>query len=313
MTPHPRGATSFASTPNGLRTPIRSPSQGKLWRRAGTMTRRTRKALLSLGAVAALVMVFVMPVASPNEGIPADGRWLAVGKADAAARPQMARRGSAISRTVTRKLHAAVPVSQPRPLLIPTSKAYTRTGSSAVALTFDDGPDPRWTPQVLGLLRKYQIKATFCLIGGQARAHPALVKQIVREGHSLCNHTMRHDEHLKNKSAQRIAADLAQTSALIKSASGGIAPRFFRAPGGNWSTRITAVAASQHMQSLGWAVDPQDWRRPPAARIITTVERTTRAGSVILMHDAGGNRAQTVAALRTLLPYLKAHYRLVAL
>jgi peptidoglycan/xylan/chitin deacetylase (PgdA/CDA1 family) len=67
------------------------------------------------------------------------------------------------------------------------------------------------------------------------------------------------------------------------------------------------------MQSLGWAVDPQDWRRPPAAQIIRTVERTTRAGSVVLMHDAGGNRAQTVAALRTLLPYLKAHYRLVAL
>ncbi|MDQ1658483.1 MAG: peptidoglycan-N-acetylglucosamine deacetylase [Cryptosporangiaceae bacterium] len=195
----------------------------------------------------------------------------------------------------------------------PALRVRRTTGTAAVALTFDDGPDPRWTPQVLGLLRKYQIKATFCLIGGQARAHPALVKQIVREGHSLCNHTMRHDEHLKNKSAQRIAADLAQTSALIKSASGGIAPRFFRAPGGNWSTRITAVAASQHMQSLGWAVDPQDWRRPPAARIITTVERTTRAGSVILMHDAGGNRAQTVAALRTLLPYLKAHYRLVAL
>jgi peptidoglycan/xylan/chitin deacetylase (PgdA/CDA1 family) len=166
---------------------------------------------------------------------------------------------------------------------------------------------------VLSLLRTYRVKATFCLVGAQVRAHPALVRQIVREGHTLCNHTMRHDEHLRSKSAQRIAADLAQTSTLIKSASGGVAPKYFRAPGGNWSTRITAVASSQHMVSLGWAVDPQDWRRPPAARIIANVEHSTRAGSVILMHDAGGNRAQTVTALRTLLPYLRARYRLVSL
>src|SRR4051794_26172826 len=89
----------------------------------------------------------------------------------------------------------------------------TTTGKRAVALTFDDGPDPRWTPRVLALLKKYKVKATFCLVGSRVRAYPQLVKQIVRDGHTLCNHTMNHDQRLRYKSGQRIASDLAQTNA----------------------------------------------------------------------------------------------------
>jgi peptidoglycan/xylan/chitin deacetylase (PgdA/CDA1 family) len=181
-----------------------------------------------------------------------------------------------------------------------------------VALTFDDGPDPHWTPQILGLLRQHHVKATFCLVGTQVRRYPGLVRQIVNEGHTLCNHTMNHDEHLRQKSSQRIVSDLAQTSALIRKAS-GVTPRFFRAPGGNWSTKLIGIAASQHMQALHWTVDPQDWRRPPAVQIVATVKNATRPGSIVLVHDAGGNRAQTVAAMRTLLPYLSARYKLMSL
>jgi peptidoglycan/xylan/chitin deacetylase (PgdA/CDA1 family) len=194
----------------------------------------------------------------------------------------------------------------------PSGNLRSTTGTAAVALTFDDGPDPVWTPRILGLLRKHKIKATFCLVGVQVRRYPRLARQIAREGHTLCNHTMGHDQQLRHKPGVRIAADLAQTNRLIKSAT-GVTPRYFRAPGGNWSTGIRRAAASQHMQSLHWTVDPQDWRRPPAYRIVGSVKKLTRPGSVILLHDAGGNRAQTEIATRTLLPYLAKRYRLAAL
>lgn len=202
----------------------------------------------------------------------------------------------------------AAPARKPRV----SATLQTTTGTAGVSLTFDDGPDPRYTPRVLALLKKHNVKATFCLVGSRVRAYPALVRAIVRDGHTLCNHTMGHDQQLRSKSNTRIAADLAATNALIRRAS-GVTPKYFRAPGGNWSTRVRAVAADIGMRPLHWAVDPQDWRRPPAAKIVSTVRSTTRRGSVILLHDAGGDRSQTEAALKTLLPYLLEHYKLVAL
>lgn len=277
------------------------------------MTQWTRTVLANLGAVTALVVALVMPVASPEDGIPADGRWLAVERAEAAAHPQAAKRGAAMSRAITRRLPATAPAGLPQPLLAPRSKPYSRTGNATVALTFDDGPDPRWTPQVLALLRKYHAKATFCLIGASVRKHPELVKKIVADGNALCNHTTHHDEHLRAKSQAAILADLRQTSAIITKASGGVKPKYFRAPGGNWSPGVVSAARTLGMASIGWQVDPRDWAKPPAATIVARVRLGTRPGSIILMHDGGGNRARSVAALRTLLPGLTAKYRLVRL
>jgi peptidoglycan/xylan/chitin deacetylase (PgdA/CDA1 family) len=187
------------------------------------------------------------------------------------------------------------------------------TGSAAVALTFDDGPHPYWTPRILAVLRQHRVKATFCLVGTEVRAHPGLVGQIAREGHTLCNHSMRHDFRLRHKSPQRIAADLRQTNDLISRAAGGAQVRYFRAPGGNWSPKVVGVAAQLGMASLHWTVDPQDWRRPPASRIVANVKSTTRPGAVVLLHDAGGERPATYAAMKTLLPYLLGRFKLVAL
>lgn len=277
------------------------------------MTRRTRKVLSSLGAVTALVVALVMPVASPEDGIPADGRWLAVGNADAVAHPQAAKRGAAMSRAITRRLQTTVPPGQPQPLLVPRSNPYFHTGSTTVALTFDDGPDPRWTPQVLALLRKYHVKATFCLIGASAKKHPELVKKIVAAGNALCNHTTHHDEHLRDKSRAAILADMRQTSALITKASGGVKPKYFRAPGGNWSPGVVSAARTLGMAAIGWQVDPRDWTKPPADTIVARVRLGTKPGSIILMHDGGGDRSHSVAALRILLPRLTTKYRLVRL
>jgi peptidoglycan/xylan/chitin deacetylase (PgdA/CDA1 family) len=180
-----------------------------------------------------------------------------------------------------------------------------RVVAPAVALTFDDGPDPRWTPAVLALLRQYRVRATFCLVGVHVTAHPELVRRIAADGHALCDHTWDHDERLRTRSPAAIRADLARTYDVIVRASGGLAPAYFRAPGGKWSPGVVAAARRLGLRPLGWSVDPRDWTRPPAASIVRTVLAGTRAGGpVVLMHDGYGDRSATLAALRVILPAL---------
>jgi peptidoglycan-N-acetylglucosamine deacetylase len=184
------------------------------------------------------------------------------------------------------------------------------TGSSAVALTFDDGP---WddTPAVLDLLAQYHIRATFCMIGRQVVTHAALVRRMVAEGHTLCNHTWSHDEMLRNRPTDRIMAELQQTNDAIHAVVPDAVVGYFRAPGGNFSPQIVSIAAGMGMTSIYWSVDPQDWRGPGIQSIITNVLTNTRPGSIVLLHDGAG--PQTVVALRTILPDLVRRYTLIAL
>jgi peptidoglycan/xylan/chitin deacetylase (PgdA/CDA1 family) len=182
-----------------------------------------------------------------------------------------------------------------------------------VALTFDDGPNPTYTPQILNLLREYGIKATFCLIGVNVRNHPELVQRIVREGHTLCNHTWNHDLQLGTRSVAEIRSDLQRTNDEIHRAMPGAKISYFRHPGGNWTAAAVQVATELGMTPLHWAVDPRDWDRPGTDEIIHTVISQTRAGSIVLMHDGGGDRSQTVEACRTILPNLKSRFALIAL
>ena len=173
----------------------------------------------------------------------------------------------------------------------------------AVALTFDDGPDPRWTPTVLDLLRKHRIRATFCLVGQHVAEHPELVRRIAAEGHALCNHSWSHDERMQLRSAASVRAELQRTSTAIARAAGR-PPRYYRAPGGNWAPSAVAAAGRQHLRLLGWSVDPYDWRQPPTAEIIRSVLAGAAPGAIVLMHDGYGARGNTVAALPTLLTAL---------
>jgi peptidoglycan/xylan/chitin deacetylase (PgdA/CDA1 family) len=184
------------------------------------------------------------------------------------------------------------------------------TGSAAVALTFDDGP---WedTPAVLDLLAQYHIKATFCMVGRQVAAHATLVRRMVAEGHTLCNHTWSHDEMLRTRSTDQIAADLQRTNDAIHAVVPSAAIGYFRAPGGNFSSQVVNIAAAMGMTSIYWSVDPQDWRGPGVQSIITNVLKNTRPGSIVLLHDGAG--PQTVTALRTILPDLAGRYTLIAL
>src|SRR5437762_11239157 len=186
------------------------------------------------------------------------------------------------------------------------------TGTSAVALTFDDGPGA-YTGQVLDLLAQYHIKATFCIIGRQVWANAELVKRIVAEGHTLCNHTWDHDLNLRNRPADQVRAEMQKTLDAIHAAVPGAPVRYSREPGCNWGANTVQMAESLGITPIHWAVDPSDWTKPGAPAIISRVLSHTGPGSIVLMHDGGGDRSGTVAALRTILPNLASRFTLIAL
>jgi peptidoglycan/xylan/chitin deacetylase (PgdA/CDA1 family) len=178
-------------------------------------------------------------------------------------------------------------------------------GEHAVNITIDDGPDPVWTPQVLRLLRDNGVKATFCMVGTQAQAHPDLVRQVVAAGHRLCDHTVSHDTTMDTKSQAYQAKQIVDAERQITKASGGVRPMYYRAPGGAFTPYSRKLAASHGMRPLGWNVDSKDFERPGSDAMVSTVKNELANGPTILFHDAGGDRSQTVEALRTLLPWLK--------
>ncbi|MFF7279507.1 polysaccharide deacetylase family protein [Streptomyces griseorubiginosus] len=178
-------------------------------------------------------------------------------------------------------------------------------GARGVNITIDDGPDPRWTPQVLDVLRQYGVKATFCMVGTQAQAHPDLVKQVVAAGHRLCDHSVSHDTTMDKKSEAYQSQQILDAERMITQASGGVRPLYYRAPGGAFTPYSRKLAASRGMRPLGWNVDSKDFELPGTAAIIATVEHELPNGPTVLFHDAGGDRAETVEALRRLLPRLR--------
>ncbi|MER5505278.1 polysaccharide deacetylase family protein [Streptomyces sp. NPDC002766] len=178
-------------------------------------------------------------------------------------------------------------------------------GARGVNITIDDGPDPEWTPQVLDVLRQYGVKATFCMVGTQAQAHPDLVKKVVAAGHRLCDHSVSHDTAMDKKSEAYQSQEILGAERMITEASGGVRPMYYRAPGGAFTPYSRKLAASHGMRPLGWNVDSKDFERPGTDAIVATVERELPNGPTLLFHDAGGDRSQTVEALRRILPQLK--------
>ncbi|BFU42598.1 polysaccharide deacetylase family protein [Krasilnikovia sp. MM14-A1004] len=189
------------------------------------------------------------------------------------------------------------------------------TGSSAVALTFDDGPDPVQTPKLLDLLAQHDIKATFCLVGTQVQKHPEIVRDIVAAGHTLCNHTWNHSLTIGKAKPAQIQADLERTNEAIRAAVPGAEIPYFRAPGGNFTDRLVRVAATDDMTSLYWEVDPRDWEHPPGEgdaahvdKVVDGIKHAVRPGSIVLSHDF--SQPDTIEAYERLLPWLTKNFRL---
>jgi peptidoglycan-N-acetylglucosamine deacetylase len=204
--------------------------------------------------------------------------------------------------------HHAVPVHPSGPA--PHDPAYPRNrplyyihdSSKSIALTIDDGPDPVYTPQVLRLLHQYHVTATFSMIGVRVAAYPHLARAVHEAGHLIANHTWTHAD-LAGLPPPRVHTELTRASDAIHAAT-GVHPVLFRAPYGAWTAAVIRQCERMKMVPMDWSVDPRDWAKPGVRRIVRRIMAQTRPGSIILEHDGGGNRSQTVAALRIVLPRL---------
>lgn len=180
---------------------------------------------------------------------------------------------------------------------VPRGASYRPRGPGnrkVVALTFDDGPSV-YTSQVLRILRRFKIHATFFLIGEQVRPNASLVREELAEGNAVGDHTFTHAN--VSGGGSFAYSQISRTRSAIRSASGYYTPCLFRAPGGAVSGALFPVARSLGMLTIQWDVDPRDWSRPGTGSIYSTVVGQARRESIILMHDGGGPRNQTVAAL----------------
>ncbi|MEP7014745.1 MAG: glycosyltransferase [Verrucomicrobiota bacterium] len=182
-------------------------------------------------------------------------------------------------------------------------------GEHQVALTFDDGPDPRWTPKVLDILKAANVKAAFFLVGANAERYPALVRRIANEGHEIGNHTYYHP-NLAECGTEHIRLELNATQLLIETITGR-ATTLFRPPysADTSPSQLSELVPLQIAEELNYIVvleniDPQDWAKPGAEVIVQRIKQQRRDGSIILLHDAGGDRSQTVEALPRILDWL---------
>jgi peptidoglycan/xylan/chitin deacetylase (PgdA/CDA1 family) len=154
------------------------------------------------------------------------------------------------------------------------------------------------------VLRARHVRAVFCVQGDHAREYPALVRRIAAEGHLLCNHSLKHDD-LGTWTVDQIRADLLATNAAIRAAVPHARIPYFRAPFGSWGATPT-VAAGLGMQPLGWRLAITDWEPPGTDELVRRLMDGITPGAVVLMHDGGGDRSQTVEAVDRTIPLLRA-------
>lgn len=179
---------------------------------------------------------------------------------------------------------------------------YIHDGPKRVALTIDDGPSPVYTSQILRLLHRYRITAAFSMIGINVQANPGVARDVAHAGHMIVNHTWSHPD-LALMSSTAIRDEMIRGTDAIHRATGRL-PHMFRAPYGAWSPTVLRWCEPMRMTPLDWSVDPRDWSRPGVGAIVDNIMDNTRTGSIILEHDGGGNRSETVAALKIVLPRL---------
>jgi peptidoglycan/xylan/chitin deacetylase (PgdA/CDA1 family) len=179
------------------------------------------------------------------------------------------------------------------------------TLENCIALTFDDGPNQQVTPQVLDLLKQYDARASFFVIGNRVTTHPDIIRRINKEGHDLGNHTWSHP-FLNKIAPDQIIQEFNATQQVIAQ-TGVSAPILFRPP---YGIRTPEALAKIPAPFILWNVDPQDWSKKDAQALTQHVLTASRRGSVVVMHDTS---ATTVEALKSILPELKKSYKLVTI
>ncbi len=186
-------------------------------------------------------------------------------------------------------------------------KYNAHTGDDKViALTFDDGPWPT-TNELLDVLKEYDVKATFFTIGEQIADYPDAMKREVKEGHQIATHSWDHASGSGNgvdmtlMSPEEQVEEVTKGQNAIVELTGGEAPKAFRSPGGNFRDDLIWTVAPYVSYEIGWNVDTEDWRTPGAQTIADRI-MSAKSGDIVLMHDGGGPRTQTIEALKIALP-----------
>ena len=174
---------------------------------------------------------------------------------------------------------------------------------NAIALTIDDGPQPEWTPKTLDLLAEFEVKATFSLIGIQVKQFPKLAERIVRRAISPSNHTMTNPLDIASLSRKKVDREITEAHDRIGYAT-GVAPKFFRSPGGARSHAVFHSAARHGMVPIDWNIDPRDWALPGTKHIKRAMLKA-KGGDILLRHDGGGDRSETIKARRKVIPARK--------
>ena len=174
------------------------------------------------------------------------------------------------------------------------SEAKLPPEKKVIALTFDDGPWPNTTAKVLDILKKNRIKSTFFVVGQNVKNYPDLTKQIVADGHIIANHTWHHWYHQMN--AQAAAYEVANTGDIIYQTT-GVRTSLFRPPGGIMNNGVAAYAKNNKYAVIMWSADSMDYSRPAVPRLMNNIFREAKPGGIVLMHDGGGDRSNTVKAL----------------
>ncbi|SFL63328.1 polysaccharide deacetylase family protein [Pelosinus propionicus] len=183
----------------------------------------------------------------------------------------------------------------------------TKTTQKVVALTFDDGPYPPYTEQVLDVLKEYNVPATFFVVGKNVEKYPELVKRIADEGHQLGNHTYHHIDLLK-ANRKVIAEEIDNTNQAILAAA-GIKPRLMRPPHGFRDPVVMEMMAERNLKVVEWSVMSRDWTNPGVDVIVERTVKGVKNGSIILLHDGDGitsqdSRMQSVEAARRIIQIL---------
>jgi cellulose synthase/poly-beta-1,6-N-acetylglucosamine synthase-like glycosyltransferase/peptidoglycan/xylan/chitin deacetylase (PgdA/CDA1 family) len=218
------------------------------------------------------------------------------------------------SGTPGHEVSPAAPLAGVRPLLTASAGGLRSTEpppGRRIALTFDDGPSADWTPRIAAVLHASHVPATFFVVGSQVSNHPALVRRLYREGFEIANHTFTHAD-LSTLPGWEALAQVGLTESIL-TATIGIRPRLLRPPYSATPAAVTPhqdralarIARSGYVIALA-DLDPRDWSAPGVGRIVSAATPRGRTGGIVLLHDGGGDRSQTLAALRRLIPSLRA-------
>ncbi len=186
----------------------------------------------------------------------------------------------------------------------PAKPTKPPTPPKTVYLTFDDGPDPESTPKVLAILKRYGVQGTFFQQGAMVEAYPDVAKQVAADGNRIGNHSWDHPNLTKLSYNYLVTGQLQPTNAKIKAVTGQT-PTCMRPTYGAVNDRVRGAIADEGMDVAMWDVDPRDWARPGSSVIVSRVLDRVYPGAVVLLHDAGGNRTQTLEALPKIIESLQ--------